>query len=125
MRKSMIFILLLLFFAFTKSNICFCITNNTLNNNTSNQSVITPVVSATKYISIFLCIAYGVKGTKKVIKSAKLLLPTGQGIKIADIVKYPFRLVFEFPFKACDAFRYFAMAGGFGCYAFITHKVGF
>jgi len=115
-----IFILLLLLFAFTKSNNCFCTTNNT-----SKQSVITPVISATKYISIFLCAAYGVKGAKKIIKSAKLLLPTGQGIKIADIVKYPFRLVFEFPFKACDAFRYFAMAGGFGCYAFITHKIGF
>jgi len=112
--------LVLLFITLIKSN--NCLSNS---NNFRQQAVIIPVVSATKYISIFLCMAYGIKGAKKAIKSAQLLLPPGSDLKVVDIVKFPFKLVLEFPFKACGAIKYFVLAGAFGSYAFVAHKAGF
>jgi len=119
-NKKRIIKIACLFCFLIQSNISICSINNS-----QHQSVVTPVVSATKYISIFLCTVYGLKGATEGIKSARLLLPDSSDIKVADIVKFPFKLVFEFPFKACDAIRYFMMAGGFGSYAFFVHQLGF
>jgi len=120
MKINLICTILLLFCALIQSNTCVCSVDNS-----HNQSVVRPVISATKYISIFLCVVYGFQGAKKAIHSARLLLPEGSDFKITDIVKYPFKLVFELPFKACDAIKDFIMAGGFGGYAFVVHKIGF
>jgi len=123
-KKNIIFVVLL-FCLLIKSRACICNVNI---DTPRNQSVIKPVISATKYISLFLCIVYGVEGIKKGASTTRLLLPSaqeGQNLQITDIIKFPFRLVLEFPCGAFDTMKYFMLSGGFGGYAYITYKLGF
>ena len=122
MRKNIIRVIFLFCFLI-KSNVCTCSVNAS-----RNQSVIRPVISATKYISLFLCLVYGVEGVKRGANTARLLLPSGQegqSMQMADVIKFPFKLIFELPGRAFDTMKYFMLSGGFGGYAFITHKLGF
>ena len=82
------------------------------------------IIYATKYISLLLCILFGIKGAKKGIKAAKLLLPMGLDLQVADLIKFPFRLACQFPCKAYDSFFHFMLFGAFASYMLFLHKLG-